>query len=119
MITDKQRHTPHTDFHFTCEQICFESDLHLFQSGVRYPIAGYSKVSESVIQLMKEFYKSSIFSGLVGQDVGEFMAEILHQTSLRDMLENHIGYEGDICRENRQIIVRGNKKILHPLWYFL
>lgn len=77
---------------------CVET-LYLFQCGIRYPIARYSQVSESVIKLVEEFYKSSIFSRLVGQDIGEFVAKILHQTSLGNMLEDHIGYKGDICRE--------------------
>lgn len=76
-------------------------NIYLFQCGIRYSIAGYSQVSESIIQLVEEFYKSSIFSRLVGQDVGEFMAKVLHQTSLGDMLENHIGYKGDVCRKER------------------
>lgn len=50
---------------------------------------------------MKELHKGAIFCSLVGQDIGEFMAEILHQASLRDMLENHIGNEGDICGEEK------------------
>ncbi len=35
---------------------------YLFQGGVRYSIARYSQVSESVIQLVEELYKGAVFS---------------------------------------------------------
>lgn len=71
---------------------------------------------------MKELHKGAIFCSLVGQDIGEFMAEILHQASLRDMLENHIGNEGDICGEEKQReweVSKRTEVILHysfPFW---
>lgn len=72
---------------------------YLLQGGIRYSIAGYPQVGESVIQLVEELYKGSVFSWLVGQDVGDFVAEVLNQASLVDMLEDHVGDEGHICRE--------------------
>lgn len=77
---------------------------YLLQGGIRYSIAGYPQVGKSVIQLVEELYKGSVFSGLVGQDIGDFMANVLNQTCLVDMLEYQVGDEGHVCSE------RGRKR---------
>ncbi|TNN64375.1 hypothetical protein EYF80_025416 [Liparis tanakae] len=62
------------------------------QGGIRYAVAGYSQVGESVIQLVEELDEGSVFSRLIGQDISDLMAEVLHQASLVDMLEYQLSY---------------------------
>ncbi len=74
---------------------------YLLQSCVRDAVTWNAEVSEPVVDLMEELHKRSVFGRLVRQNESDLVTEIFNQSGCRNVLENHIGDQGDVWNTER------------------
>lgn len=60
----------------------------LLQCGVRHSVTGDAEVEQLEVQVFEKCHKGSVLSGAVGQDVGQLVAQVLHQPGGRDVAQD-------------------------------